>query len=126
MHRRRKDSGFTLLEVAIALVTMSVLALGVMLAFTTSGTQDRTAYETTRNQNVCVAMMEQVEAMTFSGLTALAGEPLEFPIDRWTFNVTVTQVQFDLLSIETTSAVTADGSGAIRLTTLKARKAEAN
>lgn len=124
MRRQRNDAGFTLLEVGIAMAATAVLSMGVMLAFSTSGAQDRASYETTRNQNVCVAMMEQIEAMSFDGLQLLSGQYLVFPVDRWLFTVWIQQVTVDLISIETTVMIPGEASQTIRVTTLRARKQE--
>ena len=90
---QRRQSGFTLIEVSIAMATVAVLAFGVMLAFTTSSIQDRDAYETTRTQNIAVSMMEQVEAMSFAELQLLDGQVLPFVIERWTFIISVNLVR---------------------------------
>jgi Tfp pilus assembly protein PilV len=124
MHHKRKQDGFTLIEVAVAMSTTAILSLGVLLAFSTSGIQDRGAYETTRSQNVCVAMMEQIESMSFSELQLIAGAPLTFPIERWTFVVQVAQITPDLVSIETRARVSSENGGWLRVATLKARKQE--
>lgn len=124
MRRRTKESGFTLLEVAMSMSCAAVLAMGVMMAFSTSNVQDRGAYEVTRNQNVCVAMMEQIEALPFGTLELLADQQLMFPIDRWLFTVKIVRVSANLLSIETTVEIPAEPNQTIRLATMRAEKQE--
>ena len=125
MKSKRHDGGFTLLEVAVAMCATAVLSLGVMLAFSTSGTQDRGAYETTRTQSACVALMEQIEAFSFDQLMLLDGQQLSFASDRWTFQVAIDRVNADLLRITTGVAVTSDGSTPMQIVTLRSRKQEA-
>ncbi len=121
---RRDESGTTLVEVAIAMTVVAILAFGILLGFTTADIQDREAYELTRSQNVCTSMLEQVESLTFADLLNYTGQVVVFDIDKWHFDVTVNQLQGDLLSIEVVSTSRADGSHRVRLVTLKTLKEE--
>jgi Tfp pilus assembly protein PilV len=121
----RSDDGFSLIEIAIAITSTAILALGVMMVFTTAGVQDRDAYETTRTQNVCASLMEQVEAFTFAELAVFAGGTFGWTEGRWTVQVTVTQIKTDLIAVETRTDVTDDPDDVpVRLVTLKAIKDE--
>ncbi|MEZ6195677.1 MAG: hypothetical protein R3F20_08095 [Planctomycetota bacterium] len=125
MQQKRGDEGFTLIEIAVALTSTAILAVGVMLVFTTATFQDRDAYETTRTQNVCGSLMEQVEAFEFEELAVFAGNTFSWHIERWTMTISVVQIQPDLLAIETTARVTDDpDSETLRLVTVKAIKDE--
>ena len=125
MRPNRPDDGFSLIEIAIAITSTAILALGVMMVFTTAGVQDRDAYETTRTQNVCASLMEQVEAFTFDELAVFAGNSFSWTTERWTVTVTVTQLQNDLIAVETQSRVTSNpDEEPVRLVTLKAIKDE--
>ena len=70
-------------------------------------------------------MMEQVEAMPFADLMALASNPLSLNFERWSFQIVVNKLDSDLASIEILAWVTAQQSGHVRLVTLKSRKQEA-
>lgn len=120
---RRSDDGFSLIEIAIAITSTAALALGVMMVFTTAGVQDRDAYEVTRTQNVAASLMEQVEAFSFDELAAFAGNTFTWIIDKWRVTITVTQIQSDLLAVETTARAASDPNETpMRLVTLKAIK----
>ncbi|HGY91492.1 MAG TPA: hypothetical protein ENK43_10000 [Planctomycetes bacterium] len=121
---RRDESGTTLVEVAVAMTVVAILAFGILLGFTTADIQDREAYELTRSQNVCTSMLEQVESLSFTDLLNYTGQVVTFDIDKWHFDVTVNQLQGDLLSIEVVSTARADGSHRVRLVTLKTLKEE--
>ncbi|MCA9323040.1 MAG: hypothetical protein KDB53_20025 [Planctomycetes bacterium] len=120
------EGGATLVEVAVAITVVAILAFGVLLGFTTAGVQDRSSYELTRSQNVCTALIEQVESMSFDELLALAGPAQDAtPVGgKWQLQVRVTEVQRDLLSIECSSQVQSDGSHFVSLVTLKSKKGE--
>ena len=120
---RRSDDGFSLIEVAIAITSTAALALGVMMVFTTAGVQDRDAYEVTRTQNVAASLMEQAEAFSFDELAVFAGNSFGWTVERWEVQITVTQLQTDLIAVETTALVGGDPNAVpIRLVTLKAIK----
>ncbi len=121
---RKDEGGTTLVEVAVAMTVVAILAFGILLGFTTADIQDREAYELTRSQNVCTSMLEQVESLTFTELLNYTGQVVTFDIDKWHFDVTVNQIQGDLISIEVVSQARSDGSHRVRLVTLKTLKEE--
>ncbi len=125
MHRRHGQAGFTLLEVAIAMVTMAVLAFGVMFGFTAASGQDRQAYELQRSQNHAVSLIEQVESFEYDVLFAISGNELVFNVENMRYRVTVTQIQSDLLAISARVDHAANGAYPVTLTTLKTMKQEA-
>ena len=125
MQSRAEEQGTTLVEVAVAMSTVAILAFGIMLGFTTAGVQDRQSYEVSRSQNVCVSMLEQVESADYTELLQIAGAPpLQFAVGRWRFSVQVTQIQGDLLALEATCQEASSGSYPVRLVTLKTLKEE--
>ena len=126
MDSRENEAGSTLIEVAIAMATIAVLAFGVLLGFTTASSQDRQSYEFTRAQNACTATIETIEAMPYELLFQYAGPQLPYTFGEWDLTIQITQVQNDLLALSVTAVSNADGSNQVSLVTLKTMKEEQN
>ncbi|MFT7617896.1 MAG: type II secretory pathway pseudopilin PulG [Planctomycetota bacterium] len=120
----KKQDGFSLLEVAIAMATIAILSFGVMFGFTITASQDRDAYELSRSQAQCQELIEQAESFSYDDLFAIAGNPMVFTRDNLTCTINVTQIQSDLLAIVTSVETTIQGTYQVTLSTLKTQKQE--
>ncbi|MCB9831285.1 MAG: type II secretion system protein [Planctomycetes bacterium] len=124
MNDGRSQQGFTLLEVAIAMMVLAILSFGVMYGFTMAAGQDRDSYELQRAQNHAVSLIEQAESFDYATLFSIAGQELTFEVENMHYSLLVTQIEGDLLAIEATVSRASDGAYAVTLTTLRTMKDE--
>ena len=124
MNSQSEEAGFTLLEVAIAMTTVAMLAFGVMFGFTTSSFNDRDAFELQRSQSHAVSLLEQAESFDYATLLAVAGQELVFQVEGMRYSLMITQIQADLIALRATVQNQASGAHRVTLTTLKTMKRE--
>lgn len=126
MRTTRSQDGSTLVEVAVAMATVAILAFSVMLGFSTSTSQDRQALEVTRLQDAAVALLETFESRDHDELLLLDGWSLPIVPENSSIlaTITFTEVSDDLVALEVVAVDETTGLNPVRLVTLKTRKEE--